>query len=561
MTLFPACTQTRRVVAWSICVTGLIAVAFAYQRSGIANPFELPVYRHLILFQDYYAILPFIVVLSLALVPPVRALGDRLASWCGRHVWIVAGAATVGFAIGTHAVYHVHPLSLDEYAVLFQSEIFTQGRLSGHYPPQMMDWLIPKYFQGRFLRISMDTGAVAAVYWPGFSLLLVPFTALGAAWLLNPLIGGATLLVMHRIALKLFGNAESAGYVVLLTLASPAVTINALSFYAMPAHLLASALFMLLLLNPSPARALAAGLVGSIALVLHNPVPHLLFALPWIAWLAFQPGRARLLGALAAGYAPVCILLGWGWAIYLQSIGTHASASALATPGGAAQTLLFRLRTVFGWTGMETHLLDLAKLWLWAVPALLVVAGMGAWQQRRDRGVWLVLACCALLTYFGFFIVRFDQGHGWGFRYFHSAWLVLPLFAVSALQPWLQPPAPSRRPSTAATGLPGYLAACALLSLVLLTTFRALQVEHFIARHLAQKPATAPGEPRVVFLDVSKGYYAWDLIQNDPFLRNPVKVLGSRGAQNDAALIAGHFPGMTLLSSDQRGSVWGVAPR
>ena len=121
-------------------------------------------------------------------------------------------------------------------------------------------------------------------------------------------IGGATLVVMHRIALKLFGSEESAGYVVLLTLASPAVTINALSYYTMPAHLLANALFMLLLLNPSPARALGAGLVGSIALVLHNPVPHLLFALPWIAWLAFnnQVGVACPVAGICRSSHPLC---------------------------------------------------------------------------------------------------------------------------------------------------------------------------------------------------------------------------------------------------------------
>ena len=91
---------------------------------------------------------------------------------------------------------------------------------------------------------------------------------------------------------------------------------------------------------------------------------------------------------------------------------------------------------------------------------------------------------------------------------------MLPLFAVSAL----------RQP--AAASLRGYLAACALLSLVGLTSFHALQVEHFIARHLAQKPAPATGDAQVVFLDVKNGYYAWDLIQNDPFLRNRVKLFG-----------------------------------
>jgi hypothetical protein len=41
----------------------------------------------------------------------------------------------------------------------------------------------------------------------------------------------------------------------------------------MAAHLLMNVLYALLL-KPSAARALAAGLVGSLAFTLHNPLPH-----------------------------------------------------------------------------------------------------------------------------------------------------------------------------------------------------------------------------------------------------------------------------------------------
>jgi hypothetical protein len=543
-----------RQIIWvagaSLVISAVIALALAHQRVGI-EPFEIPVYRHLILFQDYYVVFPFIAIIVAALLSPVRALGVHAALFCGRHVWWVAGLTTAALAIGAHWVYHIHPLSLDEYAVLFQSRIFAEGRLTGQYPPELIDWLIPAFFQGRFIKPSYDTGAVVSIYWPGFSLLLAPFTALGMSWLLNPLIGGATVIVMHRIALALFGKVESAGYVVLLTLASPAVTLHALSYYSMSAHLLANALFMLLLLRPAPIRAFAAGLVGSVALVLHNPVPHLLFAVPWIVWLAFQPGRVKIIGALVAGYLPVCLVIGWGWAIYLQSFGSSMAVGDLATPKGAAETLIYRLGTVLGWTsstGVSTHVLDLCKLWLWAAPALLTVAVLGARHLREDRGVWLVMAGCALLTYFGYFVVRFDQGHGWGFRYFHSAWLVLPLFAARALA------LPGREQ------LAGYLAGCALLSLIVLTGFRALQAEQFVARHLSQLPAAASGEARVRIVNLENGYYAWDLIQNDPFLRGTI-IFRSRGAQADAALMAARFPQYERLSEDRRGSVWGTRTR
>lgn len=548
----PRSRETLAVAGSSIAVTAVIAVAIAYQRAAVTNPFEIPVFRHLILYQDYYAIVPFTGILLAALLAPLRTIGNQAAAWCGRFPWAIALVTTAALAWGAQAVYHAHPLSMDEYAVVFQSKLFADGRLTGQFPPLLLDWLVPPWMQGRFLRMSPETGAVLSGYWPGFSLLLTPFTALGVPWLLNPLIGGATVLVMHRLALALFGSLEAAGYVVLLTLASPAVTINAISYYTMPAHLLANAVFMLLLLRPTPVRALIAGAVGSVALVLHNPVPHLLFALPWIAWLTLRADRWRTLPALAAGYLPISLAVGLGWAIFIETAGGRATLAQLATPAGAAGTLVSRVVNIVGWTsetGSGAQLLGLIKLWLWAVPGLVAVALLGAWRRRKERGPWIVMAASALLTYFAYFLVRFDQGHGWGFRYFHSAWLVLPLFAVAAIR---------ARP---ASELAGYLAGCAVLSLALLTTLRALQVEQFISRHLAQVPVATKGEPRIIIIDQKKGYYAWDLAQNDPLLREPVIRLISRNPELDRRMMSALFPQYEILSADPRGTVWGLPPR
>ncbi len=537
--------QTLIVAGASIAVSAYIALVLAFQRSGIQDPFSVAIFRHLILYQDFYALLPFIGILALALLAPLRALGAWAALICGRHVRIVAFVVTAALAAGTQVVYHNHPLSMDEYALVFQSIIFSEGRLAGQHPAALLPWLTPHAPHFQFIRMSAETGATVSGYWPGMSLLLTPFTALGIPWLLNPLIGGATILVMHRLALALFDDAESAGYVVLLTIASPAVTINALSYYSMPAHLLANAIFTLLLLRPTPGRAVLAGLVGSVALALHNPPPHLLYALPWVVWLACRADRLKVLGALIAGYLPLCLLLGWGWAYFLDGLSNPSTAVNLATPAAAAGMLTDRVRGFAGWTSAG-QLYGFCKLWIWAVPGLLPVAALGAWRLRKERGYWLAIIGSALLTYVAYFLVRFEQGHGWGFRYFHSAWLVLPLLAVAAF-----------RANGASTVLRGYLGGCAVLSLAILTTLSALQVEHFMARHLAQVPAAAKGSARVVI--INRGYYSWDLAQNDPFLRNAVIMLYSRGPRPDQEMMAQHFPQYRLLNSDRRGSVWGTA--
>lgn len=555
--LLPVDRRTAAVVLASLALTAAIWLAMSYQRAGL-QPYAIPVFRHLLFFQDYYTVLPFVVILLAALAAPFRAAGMRVASWCGRNVGPVALAAAAASAVGTWGVYHLHPLSMDEYAVLFQARAFAEARLTGQIPPALLDWVIPQWMY-EFFRVNAQTGTVAAGYWPGFSALLAPLAALGAPWLINPLIAAATLLVLHRLALELFGDLESAGLVVLLTLASPVFTINAMSLYSTPARLLANALFLLLLLRATPARAFLAGLVGSVALVLQNPVPHLLFALPFIAWLAWRPGRVKLLGALAAGYLPVSLFVGWGWAEFIHTLA--APAATAAAPAGVSGVLSSRLGGVLGASrtgAAEAHFLSLYKLWLWAVPGLVAVAALGFWRQRKGGGLWLALGASVLLTYFAYFLVRFDQGHGWGARYFHSAWLAVPLFAVAALQESIKAAAdgPPARDSLA-----GYLAGCAVLSLVVLTAFRALQVEQFISRQRAQLPTAASGTPRVVIIDPRVGYFSWDLAQNDPFLRNPVLYLTSRHPQLDEQMMAAQFPQYRLLGADARGSVWGLPDR
>jgi hypothetical protein len=546
----------RALLLWSLAVTGAVWLALAHQRAESANPQGVGIFLHLLLYQDYHAALLFAAVLVVAPLRSARQAANALARWCGGHAVIVAAATAIVLAAGAVLVYHRHPLSMDEFGPLFQSKVFLEGGLTGRYPLALLDWLIPEPFQGIFFRAD-PTGAVVSLYWPGFALLLAPFSALGIPWLLNPLTGGATVLVMHGLGKRLLGSDAAAGYVVLFTLASPAVTINALSYYAWPAHLLANACFALLLLSPSVPRALLAGLIGSVALVLHNPMPHLLFALPWIVWLATRPGAARLLGALAAGYLPVCIVLGFGWRVYLYSLDSYLTVDDLAMPVSAVltswDTFWSTVTSVLDWPSaavLEARLWGLAKLWLWASPALVTAAIWGAWRTRQSGRVWLVLGACALLTYFGYFAVRYDQGHGWGYRYFHAVWLVLPLYAAAAVRP-------GERDEPGGAPLAGYLASCALLSLVALTGLRALQVEAFVRGHLAQLPSAVRGEARVLIVDPSKGYYAEDLVQNDPFLRNPVPIFASRGPEADEAMMRRHFPQLRPLPSRGSGTAWG----
>jgi hypothetical protein len=486
--------------------------------------------------------------------------GRRFVRWAGDQPFVVAIIAASLLALGTLFIYHNHPLAMDEYAAYFQSRVFAAGRLHGAFPAAQLEWLIPRGFQDYFLNASRVTGNVAESYWPGFALLLTPFTWAGVPWLCNPVISALTLLVIHRLALEMFDDREAAGFALLLTIASPVVFANGISYYSMPAHLLANSVFALLLVRPTKLRAAAAGAVGSLALTLHNPVPHMLFAAPWLVWVATRPGGMRLLVSLIAGYLPLCVLLGLGWFLFSEDLREGlVSVAEPAAPWHRLQHMLEIFSLPDG-TVVLARLIGIAKTWVWAVPGLMILAVAGAVRWRQDA-LCRLFAASALLTLLGYFLVPVDQGHGWGYRYFHSAWMALPLLATAALfrpvrirgcdDPQLRLFEDGETKS--------FVATCLLLTLVFGVGFRAWQVEDFIARDMSQVPQYTGTERRIVILDARHSFYGGDLVQNDPWLRlNEIRMY-SHGAAADERMMAQYYPELHRVYADRYGAVWSRA--
>jgi len=508
---------------------------------------------------DYSATMCALLILVCAALLPTGNPFQSLLRWIGEHPLGVAGPTAVVLCAASLGIYRNHPLSMDEYSQFFQSQVFASGHLAGRFPVPLLDWLIPRGFQNSFLVVSKSTGAVASGYWPMFALLLTPFTWLGIPWAFNPVVSALTLLGIHRLALQLFADRQTAGLAVLLTVASPEFFANGISYYSMPAHLLANVLFSLLLVQPTPRRVFAAGVVGSIALTLHNPVPHMLFALPWVVWLATRRHGIRLLGWIAAGYAPLCVALGVGWFWFTITLRHELAGAIVATNDRAAGleqvAAAFSLPTS---TILLARLIGLAKIWVWAVPGLLIVAVAGVLRWRHDA-VCRLFAFSALATFAGFLFVPMDQGHGWGFRYFHTAWVSLPLLAAGA---FAKPPAEQERPGILAdTHTRSFVVVCALLTLVFGVGFRAWQIHDFMAADLAQLPAYTGTERRVVIVDPNFSFYGADLVQNDPWLRGAVTFMITCGYPEDATMMREHFPELHRVYADKYCTVWSAAPR
>lgn len=466
----------------------------------------------------------------------------RVVDCLGRREVSTAVICAALFGLSSAAVYQGVALSMDEYAAVFQAEVFASGHIFASFPPSVLDWLVVPRFNGSFLIASPISGEVIEAYWPGFALLLAPFELVEIPWLCNAVLGATALFLIHRITLTLTSSRRAAGWSVLFAIASGAFWANAISFYSMQAHLTANLLFAWLLLEPNPKRAATAGFVGSLALVLHNPFPHALFALPWIISMAVHKDRRSYLLPLMLGYLPILLGVGYGWL---------ALRTAIAPGGASASGAGNMLRGVFEWPNisiLNMRAAALAKMWTWAFPGLFVFAVMGVFRHRT----WQVrmLALSSITTFVGYLFVDFDQGHGWGYRYFHSAWGVVPILAGCGMI----------RDSGSTQRATSFAGASAILGFAILLPFQLAQMNGIITRHTSQLPPPQRPGNNVYFVSPGYGSYVADLVQADPMLRSRDLVLASRGSKADRELIAQNWPAAVKLAQYGGVEQWYLGP-
>jgi hypothetical protein len=174
---------------------------------------------------------------------------------------------------------------------------------------------------------------------------------------------------------------------------------------------------------------------------------------------------------------------------------------------------------------------------------------LGAARFGKDARVRL-LGISAALTFFGYFFVGFDQGHGWGYRYFHSAWGVVPIFAGCAMA----------GKSRSCSKFVSFAGVTAILSLLMIVPFQLSQIQSFISQHLAQLASPERPGNNVYFVRPQGGYYAADMIQFDPMLRNRDLFLVSHGTVLDSLLVTQNWPGAVKVSSSRAGDQWYLGP-
>ena len=535
----PAPVKARGLVLLGVLAAALCIVFILLYTGYPQVPERRFIFDHLLRTQDLPGAALVIFIAIAAAWPALARAGLALIEAIGRKPGTTALITFLVLCAGQLLVAKHHALAGDEHLVLLQAKAFAAGRLTAQFPPELVSWLVPEPYLNRWLYASPQTGAVVSVYWPGFALLLAPFALLGIPWACNALLASGALLLIGRLAGRLTGAPPAAGWAMLLMLASPAFSGMALGYFSMTAHLFFNLLFVWLLLER---RLALAGVAGSFALVLHNPWPHFLFALPWIGWIAWQDGRRALL-RLLAGYAPLTLLIGGGWWLLMRKVQGELWFAPPGDPLFYGQLQLTRVFTFPDAATLAKRAAELVKLWLWTVPGLPALMLAGWWLGRREVPLRLLGFSFATMLA-GYLMVWFDQGYGWGVRYLHPALGALPILGAAAIV------------MLESEALRRYAGAAALLSLALGTPFRWAQIESFMSEHLSRRPPFEQAVRQIVFVTPDYPHYTQDFVQNDPFLRSPVIFMLSRGRSADEKLLNERFPAARLAHEGPYGHVW-----
>jgi hypothetical protein len=173
----------------------------------------------------------FCVVAVLQFVPFRWRAGDRLRGQAGllqSVLWLaVAGLAAAAFALllfynysyGSHM-----PHVPDEVSYLFQAKVLAAGHLSAPPPP------VNESFQlGSPPLIVVTDGRWASLYPFGHPLMLAIGVRIGAVWLIPPLIGAASIVLVFAIGRRLY-NARTGMLAAVLFAASPFFLMTASNF-------------------------------------------------------------------------------------------------------------------------------------------------------------------------------------------------------------------------------------------------------------------------------------------------------------------------------------------
>ena len=369
----------------------------------------------------------------------VRASRASASPWLARAMVGLAMAWTLsaGIVFGTYASG-----GADSYGYSSQARLLAHGRLTDTVPirraftwPDAEMTLTPLgYTRGQ------SPGVIAPRYPPGFPLLMAPLTVISesAIYFVVPVFGLLAVWGTYRLGVRLGDRLAGAFAAVALSL-SPTFLFQVMQPMS---DVPAAACWLLALLaaaNRSPAAAVAAGALTSVAILIRPNLAPLaaLVSVPLV--LGGTHGRAQRALLFAAAVTPGLVLLGWIQDVRYGS--PLASGYGTLKDGFAPSNVPENLARYPRWL-TETHTWF---IWLSALAPL--------WIARRaaDRLLAWTAAALAAAVWAAYLPYVYFQPNEWFYtRFLLPAIPVMLLFAMAvALWPLRRLPAAARAPAIA----------------------------------------------------------------------------------------------------------------
>ena len=315
------------------------------------------------------------------------------------------------------------PDSIDQ---LFHARILAMGRLTAPAP------VPPEFFE--FEHVIIREGKWYSQYPPGHSALLALGVLTGTPWLVNPLLGALTIVLVYMVGRELYGE-RTGRLACILAVVSPFILFMSSEFMNHTTALCAFSLFLLGFARAVKRGSAGYGAVAGAAagwLVNTRPfssavlLPFAVYAL--VALVRDFRLRWRPLAAMAAvGLLFVALLLGFNTAtngrpllfgyeaLWGPGLGPGFGHSAWGPPHTPRLGLI---QTLDNLNALNRHLFE------WPVPSLAFVFILFA-TATRNRWDYLLLASFVMLAAFYFFYWYQDRCFGPRFLYEAATPLIL----------------------------------------------------------------------------------------------------------------------------------------
>ena len=421
-----------------------------------------------------------------------------------------AGLALAAYA-GHYLILSGYDLSRDEQMASFDAAIFARGELVAPLAGVWRDHA--GALNTMFMYPTGQSVAWVSAYLPLSAALRGLFALAGDAALTGPAMTLLGALALWGCARRIWPDHREAPIVALLLyLGSGQVLFNGMTAYAMPAHLAFNLCWLWFFLRRSAWADMAALAVGFVAVGLHQPIMHPMFAAPILLTVVFDRdwGRAAL---YFVGYAAIGAFWLW-WPGFIWSL-VEANPLAPRAHGvdfWARLLLTLEKGDTLRFANMGANLLRFAA---WQHLLLLPLLLLGLRAVRRDR-LAAALAGGIGLTLVVMTVILPYQGHGFGYRYLHGLIgnaILLAVFGWVALGDRLAPWRPLLMRTTVA-------------GLLVLLPVQLWMAHGFYAPFAQASARIDASDADYVVVGESDAPFAADLVINPPFLeRRPIRLL------------------------------------